>query len=150
MRRALLKAADSSEPWLQAIQFLLFAPCDNGAKLLRFARDSWLPARLRLLTSPALEELKPGSPTLGWIRRRTEEHLALETGAFVTPVEVVVAEKDRVVVPGTLPGDPIARTATGKGHISVCKPTGTYGLPLQLLLQYAQDLTGEDGGYVQQ
>lgn len=136
-RRALLLAAPEHPAWLALTKLLLFAPAHRGCDLVSLL-ITCLPGPSKLLGFftqykwPVLRDLTPGSTALDDLERDTLAHIAKNADVNIAVAyEIVWAEFEKVVIAGRFCNDPDPRRAADRNHISVCKPTDQYLLPLQ-------------------
>lgn len=145
-RLALVDAMRSTprDEWVAHARLVLFAPAHSGASVIPLAVQSltglpavgaylnavvpWVKFRYRVL-----QDLEPECDLLKDLADRTKR---LVTNAPQSPLRaacVVWAEHDSIVRPIPFADDPPARIARGKGHNDVCKPSGRYLLPIEVL-----------------
>lgn len=136
-RRALLLAAQKSPAWLKLTKLLLFAPAHRGCDLVSLL-ITCLPGPSKLLGFftqykwPVLRDLTPGSTALKDLERDTLAHIAANTDVNIAVAhEIVWAEFEKVVVAGRFCNDPNPMRADARNHITVCKPTKQYLLPME-------------------
>lgn len=145
-RRAMADAAQERDDSLRAgvtpeapeilgARLVLFSPASAGfraAGLLGAVRASsfWPALFMYLSRSSAFTDLQPGSVTLETTRRRTEDLVA--AGESSLRAKILWAKPDDVVISERYDSDFVANTVpVPKDHSSVCKPNGSYQVPLR-------------------
>jgi pimeloyl-ACP methyl ester carboxylesterase len=128
-RRALLLGDEAGVPWTKKVRLVLYAPAHHGARLELV--DSLLPGLLGRIwgfaqvLSPAINQLRPGSPYLSSLAEDVKEALATSPKPkHLIALRVVHARREIVLL---LPEkrfceDPRSEMIDGT-HISICKPT---------------------------
>src|SRR5262249_20280510 len=146
-RQALLYALEEKTSWCKVPRLLLFAPAHKGSDIV--AMVSSILAMIRPLSEkgvaalmelayPVLKDLNRKSRT--W--KRLEKQCLRAIPSTLKPgddhpliaLRVILGDTDRIVEPDSFGKDPIPDVLTG-GHTTICKPTPTFGGPLQLLIR---------------
>jgi pimeloyl-ACP methyl ester carboxylesterase len=132
-------AAGVPIPWMLGGALRLFAPAISGARpaglyglALRLGGIGAL-ARAVLGASPSYAYMRPETGLLGDLRAKTEELAQRFPALSAFSADVLWAERDDVVEDRDYFCDRTRGRARGKDHITVCKPTGDYRQPLDLV-----------------
>jgi hypothetical protein len=141
-RRALLDASKMGVTWLSRINLVLFAPAHLGASVAELALEATGAfSFLRLFgagarfASPLIDQLKPGSADLKTLLDETTAALAGGANTHLIARKVIIAERERIVKNASFASDPPAIAIPDTTHTTVCKPSSTFILPLQRLLE---------------
>jgi pimeloyl-ACP methyl ester carboxylesterase len=141
-RWALLQATNSEAQWVKKTKLALFAPAHMGANVVKLAlevcggiRFLLLFSSLARMTSPLIDQLRPGSPEL--ISLRSETALALATGNcdHLVAKRVCIAEFERIVSNLRFCSDPTPIPIRGTSHKRICKPSQTFLRPVKVILE---------------
>lgn len=148
-RRALLDLA--REPGmdgpLDQVRLVLFAPAHMGGSVIRLASEVLGPLKLALAPPilkffwPSLQDLEPGSDTLGLLRQDTTSALEdararRSTTRHLIAEAVIHGQKDRIVNQNPFCSDPPLTPFDARGHLDVCKPRANYQDPIAALLPH--------------
>jgi hypothetical protein len=132
-------AAAAPIPWMLGGALRLFAPAISGARparllglALRLGGIGAL-ARAVLGASPSYAYMRPETGLLGDLREKTEELARRFPDLRAFSADVLWAERDDVVEDRDYFCDRTRGRAPGKNHVTVCKPTGDYRQPLDLV-----------------
>lgn len=148
-RRAVLDLAQTSESNVDAMQRLrlqFFAPAHKGAHIIEFGEQvlaaiplpfpiDGLAAAAIKMKFPALHDLEVGCQTLADLEAATRTLLQTNPARYnFLRAHVLHGQKDRVVAHTPFGQDHPQQFVRGHDHRTVCKPTGTFRAPLELLL----------------
>ncbi len=138
-RRALVDLTKSGESWVSRVSLALFAPAHMGATISELAKIvSSANAIFAIFTasakfkSPLISQLSPNSAELALLRAEVSE-LTRRGNAHLLAEKVVIAQFENVVSNVGFPGDPDAYPVEGHDHKTVCKPTRSYSVPLDIV-----------------
>jgi pimeloyl-ACP methyl ester carboxylesterase len=143
-RKALLWGVKAGRPWSQCCRLVLFAPADRGTDVPALLREGvssfagvfgwvawiyWWPT-LRGLEDPAFYQK---------LESETREALDRGGGGCLRALRVVFAHFDKVTRQQAFCDDPYypdphCVRAAAANHANVCKPTASYPLPVQVLI----------------
>jgi pimeloyl-ACP methyl ester carboxylesterase len=140
VRRALLLADEEGFEWTAKVRMVLFAPAHYGARLLNYTDSimSGLLGKIWAISqyhSPAIEELRPGSPYLADLRESLEKALTkTPKPQHLVALRVIHAHKEKILsFPGKrLAEDPQSIFIDGT-HVSLCKPDSVSSRSMQEL-----------------
>jgi pimeloyl-ACP methyl ester carboxylesterase len=144
-RWALLYAVRDARSWLDRTALVLYAPAHLGAKVSKLisevgAGHGILSTLLRLIgfgakhASPLIDELQAGGKDLQDLLDETNAALATGNGAALIAKQVVIADRERIVVNRRFAQDPWPpATFAGTNHFTICKPTKAFLFPLEKL-----------------
>ena len=140
-RRIGMLAGGSQKPLPPPIaraKLRLFAPALMGARPSRLL--GWLdasligrPLRPFFQASVAYNDMRSGSEILTAIRDRTEFYSALYPDLTALRAQILWGDKEAVVQVGDYRDDDPSRFARGHDHVSVCKPTPEYVVPIEFV-----------------
>lgn len=141
-RWALLDLYDNGCRDLERFQMVLFAPAHKGARVDRLAAavGSGFPLLGLLWTgfqfnSPLVEQLGEESPYLASMEERTQTAIRAEgKKSYLVPRSIRIAEYEKIVRNLTFAADPPATPISKKNHMEICKPTESWRVPLDEVL----------------
>jgi pimeloyl-ACP methyl ester carboxylesterase len=139
-RQALLYVHEDRASWASNTRLILFAPADRGADILDLVSLT-LPLAMSRLPLPflysryvVLQDLKPKSEALNELKSSVRAATRNESAEYLLARRAIFGDRDTVVSPGRfLPSEPRYTVLTGHNHKSVCKPTGTFRGPLDII-----------------
>lgn len=139
IRGALIECIKKGKPWAPQVELVMYAPAHSGARIDRLAASAvkgfpLLPqaATAGRFKSPLVEQLAEGSKELEDLKSTVQ--LLLRQGHHnIVPTLIVTAENEHVVSNKPfIDKDPLAEPIRGSFHTTVCKPSTTFSLPLDL------------------
>jgi hypothetical protein len=133
-RRALLHACKRDEPWAENTASILFAPAHLSISDRMLVK---LAARLSIPVDEMLERFE-----LDLLREQTGLAQRQRISNLLAPRAVVQAEIEKWVMVGGYDNDPKCIFVRDATHQSICKPTYTFMLPIELVLSQLAALPG--------
>jgi pimeloyl-ACP methyl ester carboxylesterase len=143
-RLALVAAYREQKDWLLKTRLVLFAPAHCGARVQALLMStvtpvSWIAPIAGVITNwcPTFEDLIPDSKILNQLLDDTNEaqNEKTEAGKKLLAHSVIYGDLDKVIQSFRFSKDPDPIPVAGKDHITVCKPSPEYNLPIQKLLE---------------
>lgn len=140
-RQAQLLAYIDNKKWVNQSEMVLYAPAHNGAEIISLAMHS-LPGLAGLLgllgkfKYPILNDLdSKDDGILKAIKKQTEALQNSGQGNFTKATLVVYAKGDKIVKSFQYLLDKPAEVIANTSHVSICKPTESFNIPVELLKQ---------------